>query len=205
VKVDLCLQPLRQIAAVHGDELAGDVGGIGQGEESGHAGNVSRLGQSPQRGRRDQILFKCGILQDFFHHFCASKPRQDAVDAHADRSPFHRDIKPSNIMVSLEEGGAVTAKIIDLGLAKGITEQGSQTAISTPGALKDVAQAVVVLLELLLEKDPARRFQTPAELGSALATAREAIASGSSLSRKSIGSGGPQHAELAQQSGWRAW
>ena len=29
----------------------------------------------------------------------------------------HRDIKPSNIMVSLDEGGAVTAKIIDLGLA----------------------------------------------------------------------------------------
>ena len=29
----------------------------------------------------------------------------------------HRDIKPSNIMVSLEEGVAVTAKIIDLGLA----------------------------------------------------------------------------------------
>ena len=31
----------------------------------------------------------------------------------------HRDIKPSNIMVSFEEEGAVTAKIIDLGLAKG--------------------------------------------------------------------------------------
>ena len=30
----------------------------------------------------------------------------------------HRDIKPSNVMVSLEEGGAVTAKLIDLGLAK---------------------------------------------------------------------------------------
>ncbi len=30
----------------------------------------------------------------------------------------HRDIKPSNIMVSFEEEGAVTAKIIDLGLAK---------------------------------------------------------------------------------------
>ena len=30
----------------------------------------------------------------------------------------HRDIKPTNVMVSLEEGGAVTAKIIDLGLAK---------------------------------------------------------------------------------------
>ena len=31
---------------------------------------------------------------------------------------IHRDIKPSNIMVSLEEGGAPTVKIIDLGLAK---------------------------------------------------------------------------------------
>ena len=46
----------------------------------------------------------------------------------------HRDIKPSNIMVSLEDGGAVTAKIIDLGLAKAVNEQGSQTTISTPGA-----------------------------------------------------------------------
>src|ERR1700688_718152 len=41
----------------------------------------------------------------------------------------HRDIKPSNIMVSVEEGGAVTAKIIDLGLAKAVNEPGSQTAI----------------------------------------------------------------------------
>jgi serine/threonine protein kinase len=46
----------------------------------------------------------------------------------------HRDIKPSNIMLSLEEGGAVTAKIIDLGLAKSLDEPGAQTAISTPGA-----------------------------------------------------------------------
>src|SRR6202162_3102124 len=45
----------------------------------------------------------------------------------------HRDIKPSNIMVSLEEGGALTAKIIDLGLAKPVNEPGSQTAISMPG------------------------------------------------------------------------
>ena len=45
----------------------------------------------------------------------------------------HRDIKPSNIMVSLEDGGAVTAKIIDLGLAKAVNEPGSQTAISMPG------------------------------------------------------------------------
>ena len=45
----------------------------------------------------------------------------------------HRDIKPGNIMVNLEEGGAVTAKIIDLGLAKAVNEAGSHTAISTPG------------------------------------------------------------------------
>ena len=46
----------------------------------------------------------------------------------------HRDIKPSNIMVSLEDAGALTAKIIDLGLAKSFDEPGAQTAISTPGA-----------------------------------------------------------------------
>ena len=46
----------------------------------------------------------------------------------------HRDIKPSNIMVSLEERGGVTAKIIDLGLAKAVDEPSAQTAISTPGA-----------------------------------------------------------------------
>src|SRR5262245_15519175 len=45
----------------------------------------------------------------------------------------HRDIKPTNIMVRLKEEGSVTAKIIDLGLAKAITEPGLQTAISTPG------------------------------------------------------------------------
>jgi serine/threonine protein kinase len=45
----------------------------------------------------------------------------------------HRDIKPSNIMVSFQEGGAVAAKIIDLGLAKAVNEPGSQTAISMPG------------------------------------------------------------------------
>jgi len=46
----------------------------------------------------------------------------------------HRDIKPSNIMVSLEEGGAVTAKIIDLGLAKPAPDAPAEAAISTPGA-----------------------------------------------------------------------
>src|ERR1700726_787536 len=45
----------------------------------------------------------------------------------------HRDIKPTNIMVRLKEKGGVTAKIIDLGLAKAVTEPSFQTAISTPG------------------------------------------------------------------------
>jgi serine/threonine protein kinase len=143
----------------------------------------------------------------------------------------HRDIKPSNIMVSLEEGGAVTVKIIDLGLAKSLDEPGAQTGISTPGAfagtpkfaspeqfaglpvdirsdlyslgvtlwemvtgkapfrgtagevmsqhqraplpleqLEAVPQPVVVLLEVLLEKDPRHRFQSPAELLKAIPT-----------------------------------
>jgi serine/threonine protein kinase len=46
----------------------------------------------------------------------------------------HRDIKPSNILVRLKDEGTLTAKIIDLGLAKSLDEQGAQTAISTPGA-----------------------------------------------------------------------
>jgi len=157
----------------------------------------------------------------------------------------HRDIKPSNIMVSLEEGGAVTAKIIDLGLAKSLDEPGDQTVISTPGAfagtpefaspeqfagigadirsdlyslgitlwemvtkktpfrgttgevmyqhqharlpveqLKDVPQPVVVLLEALLEKDPARRFQNPTELLKAMPTVTEAIDTGRRITRE---------------------
>jgi predicted ATPase len=148
----------------------------------------------------------------------------------------HRDIKPSNIMVSLEDGGAVAAKIIDLGLAKPAPDASAEAAISTPGAfagtpefaspeqfagvgvdirsdlyslgvvlwematghvvfrgssaevmyqhqhaplprerLKDVPQPVVVLLEKLLQKDPAQRFQTPNELLKAMPTITGAI------------------------------
>jgi serine/threonine protein kinase len=51
------------------------------------------------------------------------------------QSLVHRDIKPSNIMVSVEERSAVTAKIIDLGLAKSASDaQRAEAAISTPGA-----------------------------------------------------------------------
>jgi serine/threonine protein kinase len=46
----------------------------------------------------------------------------------------HRDIKPSNVMVSVEEGSIVTAKIIDLGLAKPAPDAPAEAAISIPGA-----------------------------------------------------------------------
>jgi serine/threonine protein kinase len=159
----------------------------------------------------------------------------------------HRDIKPSNIMVSLEEGGAVTAKIIDLGLAKSLDEPGAQTAISTPGAfagtpefaspeqfagvpvdirsdlyslgvalwvmvtgqtpfrgpspevmhqhqhaslpleqLQGLPQPVVLLLEVLLEKDPGRRFQNPAELLKAIPTITGAIDARRRITRQSL-------------------
>ena len=159
----------------------------------------------------------------------------------------HRDIKPSNIMVSLEEGGAVAAKIIDLGLAKAVNESGSQTVISMPGGfvgtpdfaspeqfagvsvdirsdlyslgttlwkmltgqtpfrgtsaelmhqhlhaslaigeLDHVPQPVVVLIEVLLEKDPGRRFQSPAELLKAMQTITGAIDARRRITRQSL-------------------
>jgi serine/threonine protein kinase/predicted ATPase len=148
----------------------------------------------------------------------------------------HRDIKPSNIMVNLEEGTALTAKIIDLGLAKPAPDAPIDATISTPGAfagtpefaspeqvagigvdirsdlyslgatlwqmltgqvvfsgssaevmyqhqraplplekLASVPQSVVVLLEVLLEKDPGRRFRNPTELLEAMVMITDAI------------------------------
>jgi serine/threonine protein kinase len=154
----------------------------------------------------------------------------------------HRDIKPSNIMVSVEEGDCVTAKIIDLGLAKPVTDGPAEAVISTSGAfagtpefaspeqfagvgvdtrsdlyslgavlwemlagqapfrgtsgevmykhqraplpldlLEAAPQPIVALLQVLLEKDPARRFQNPAELLSAIPLVKDAIESGHHL------------------------
>src|SRR5258708_7485408 len=148
----------------------------------------------------------------------------------------HRDIKPTNIMVRLKEGGSVTAKNIDLGLAKTVDASASEAGISSPGAfagtpefaspeqfagvgvdirsdlyslgvtlwvmvtsqtpfrgpsaevmyqhqhvplpleqLQDVPQPVAILLEKLLEKDPAQRFQTPNELLKAIPTITGAV------------------------------
>ena len=50
------------------------------------------------------------------------------------RKLVHRDIKPSNIMVHIDEESTVTAKIIDLGLAKPTSDVRAGAAISTPGA-----------------------------------------------------------------------
>ena len=159
----------------------------------------------------------------------------------------HRDIKPSNIMVSLEDVGAVAAKIIDLGLAKPAPDAPAEAAISTPGAfsgtpefaspeqfagvgvdirsdlyslgvvlwemvtghavfrgspaevmyqhqhaplpldmLEAIPQPVVVLLEVLLEKDPARRFQNPAELLKVIPTIATAIGAGRRITRQKL-------------------
>jgi eukaryotic-like serine/threonine-protein kinase len=150
----------------------------------------------------------------------------------------HRDIKPSNIMVSSAPDGVVSVNIIDLGLAKALTESESQE-ISILGAfagtpefaspeqftgadvdirsdlyslgitlwqmltgqppfrgavnevmhqhlnsslplekLQNAPQPMVALVEVLLRKEPARRFQTPAELSKALPTVIEAIETG---------------------------
>src|SRR5215468_8658694 len=154
----------------------------------------------------------------------------------------HRDIKPPNIMVRLKEEGSVTAKIIDLGLAKAASEPLSEAGISMPGAfagtpefaspeqfvgdgvdirsdlyslgvtlwemligrtpfrgssaqvmyqhqhaplpveqLNGIPQPLVVLLEVLLAKDPVRRFQTPAELLKVMPAVRDAINAGRAM------------------------
>jgi serine/threonine protein kinase len=46
-----------------------------------------------------------------------------------------RDIKPTNIMVRLKERGAVTAKIIDLSLAKTLAESASERGFHRLGHL----------------------------------------------------------------------
>jgi serine/threonine protein kinase len=154
----------------------------------------------------------------------------------------HRDIKPTNIMVRLKEERRVTAKIIDLGLAKTLVESASEAGISMPGVfagtpefaspeqfagngvdirsdlysfgvtlwemligrtpfrgscaevmyqhqhaplpveqLSGIPQPLVVLLEVLLAKDPVRRFQTPAELLKVMPTVRDAINAGRAM------------------------
>lgn len=159
----------------------------------------------------------------------------------------HRDIKPSNIMVSIEEEGTVTAKIIDLGLAKVDDKSGAQTTISASGAfagtpefaspeqilggevdirsdlyslgvslwqmltghvpfrgtaavvmsqhqhaplplarLGGIPRPIVSLIAALLEKDPKKRFQTPADLLKFIPTMTSASVEGQTLTYQSL-------------------
>src|SRR5580700_729447 len=78
----------------------------------------------------------------------------------------HRDIKPSNIMLSWEEGRLEKIKIIDLGLAKGVTEDTLSIAgsfIGTPtyaspeqfsGLGTDIRSDLYSLGEMLSGKPP---------------------------------------------------
>src|SRR5208282_4853948 len=52
--------------------------------------------------------------------------------------------------------------------------------------LKDVPQPVVVLIEVLLEKDPAQRFQTPNELLKAIPTITGALDADHRITRQSL-------------------
>ena len=54
------------------------------------------------------------------------------------------------------------------------------------GELDQVPQPVVVLVEVLLEKDPGRRFQSPAELLKAMPTITGALNAGHSITRQSL-------------------
>jgi TolB-like protein len=161
----------------------------------------------------------------------------------------HRDIKPSNIMLSWEEGRLENVKIIDLGLAKGVTEDTLSIAgsfIATPvyaspeqfaglgtdirsdlyslgvtlwemlsgkppfhgsvaelmdqhqhaappiEKLRNNPEPIMVLLDVLLAKDPNQRFQTPAQLQQALKKVREAVSSGLGLTADELRSAGDQ-------------
>ena len=186
----------------------------------------------------ESLIRRSGRLEVELALEIATQVTAGLVAVHKQRL-VHRDIKPSNIMVSLEEGGAVTAKLIDLGLAKTASEPLSETTISTPGVfagtpgfaspeqfagatvdirsdlyslgvtlwemligrapfrgstvevmyqhqhaplpveqLNGIPQPLVVLLEVLLAKDPARRFQTPAELLKVIPAVRDAVDAG---------------------------
>ena len=56
------------------------------------------------------------------------------LEAIHEQKLVHRDIKPTNIMVRSKDEGRVTAKIIDLGLAKRVSEPSFESAISTTGS-----------------------------------------------------------------------
>ena len=84
-------------------------------------------------GETLESLIKCsGRLEIKLALEIATQVAAGLVAVHKQKL-VHRDIKPSNVMVSSEDGGAVSAKLIDLGLAKAVSEPLSEAAISMPG------------------------------------------------------------------------
>jgi len=194
----------------------------------------------------DSLIKRCGRLELKQALEVMSEVAAGLAAIH-EQSLVHRDIKPTNIMVNLKDGGQVTAKIIDLGLAKTVADTPTDAAISIPGAfagtpvfaspeqfagfnvdirsdlyslgvvlwematghvlfrgspaelmfqhqhaslplgrLQDVRQPVAVLLEKLLDKDPAQRFQTPNELLKAMPTVMGALEVRNRITRESL-------------------
>src|SRR5215831_18681554 len=65
----------------------------------------------------EKLIKRSGLLEVKLALEIATQVAAGLAAVH-EQSLVHRDIKPTNIMVSLKEEGGVTAKIIDLGLAK---------------------------------------------------------------------------------------
>src|SRR3984885_10989270 len=80
----------------------------------------------------ESLLKRSGRLEVMFALEITTQVAAGLAAVHRQKL-VHRDIKPSNIMVSVEEGNAVTVKIIDLGLAKPAPDAPAEAAISTPG------------------------------------------------------------------------
>jgi serine/threonine protein kinase/TPR repeat protein len=56
-----------------------------------------------------------------------------ALGAAQKQGLVHRDIKPSNVMFAREEGGEISVKVIDFGLAKNTSTEGEDSATLTTG------------------------------------------------------------------------
>jgi serine/threonine protein kinase len=80
----------------------------------------------------EKLIKRSGRLEVRLAMEIATQVAAGLAAAH-EQNLVHRDIKPGNILVRLKDDGSITAKIIDLGLAKAVTEPSFQTAISTPG------------------------------------------------------------------------
>jgi serine/threonine protein kinase len=80
----------------------------------------------------DSLIKRSGRLKTKLALEIATQVAAGLAAVH-EQNLVHRDIKPGNIMVRLKDDGSITAKIIDLGLAKAVTEPSLQTVISTPG------------------------------------------------------------------------